>query len=209
MQRLIVDPVARDLGALAPAVAWLRQGRAIVFPTDTFYGIGADATNPRAVQALFAIKGRKAASALPFIAASRAQVEAWCGALTGVSGRLADSWPGPITIVLDAPSTVDRAALGGADTIAIRVPDHPVARALALVWGAPLPATSANRSGAPPARTVDTLDAIADEPDVLVIDAGSTPGGAASTIIDARDGTPRLIRDGAIAWSRVLDWLEG
>ena len=209
MQRLTVDPVASDLGEFAPALAWLRQGRAIVFPTDTFYGIGADATNPRAIALLFALKGRMAASALPFIAASRAQVEAWCGALTGASARLADGWPGPLTIVLDAPSVVDRAALGGAGTIAIRVPDHPVARALALVWGAPLPATSANRSGAAPARTVDALDAIADEPGVLVIDAGPAPGGAPSTIVDARGGTPTLVREGAIAWSRVLDWLEG
>jgi L-threonylcarbamoyladenylate synthase len=209
MQRLIVDPKGADPGALAPAVAWLGQGRAIIFPTDTFYGIGADATNPRAIAALFALKGRMAASALPFVAASRAQVEGWCGPLAGASGRLADAWPGPLTIVLDAPAVVDRAAIGGAETIAIRVPDHPVARALTLAWGAPLPATSANRSGAPPARTVDALDAIADEPDVLVIDAGPAPGGAASTIVDARGDAPRLIREGAIAWSRVLDWLEG
>ncbi len=209
MHRIIVDEAASE-ESLYQAVDWLRQGRVVVFPTDTFYGLAVDPTSATALRALFALKGRPATSALPFVAASLAQVEAWCGPLAGPSARLAARyWPGPLAIVLDAPRSVDPAALGDAGSIAIRVPDHAVARALAGAWGAPLPATSANRTGAPPVRTPDALGAIADEATVLVVDAGAAPGGAPSTIVDVRGREPRLVRDGAIAWSRVLDFLEG
>ena len=208
MPRVIVDETASD-EALQIAVDWLGQGRVVAFPTDTFYGLAVDATSATALRALFALKGRPTTSALPFVAASLAQVEAWCGPLAGRSARLAAwYWPGPLAIVLDAPRSVDPAALGGAETIAIRVPDHAVARALAAAWGAPLPATSANRAGAPAARTPEALGAIADDARVLVMDAGAAPGGRPSTIVDARGLEPRLVREGAIPWSRVLDFLE-
>jgi L-threonylcarbamoyladenylate synthase len=206
--RVIVGGTATD-AILQVAIDWLRQGRVVAFPTDTFYGLAVDPTSATALRTLFALKGRPAASALPFVAESLAQVETWCGPLEGRSARLAARfWPGPLSIVLDAPRSVDPAALGGAGTIAIRVPDHLVARALAETWGAPLPATSANLTGAPPVRTPDALGAIADDPSVLVMDAGAAPGGSPSTIVDARGGEPRLVREGAIAWNRVLDFLE-
>jgi L-threonylcarbamoyladenylate synthase len=205
----MVDEAASE-AILQIAVDWLRQGRVVAYPTDTFYGLAADPTSATALRTLFALKGRSLASALPFVAASQAQVEAWCGPIAGRSARLAARfWPGPLAIVLDAPRSVDPAALGDAGSVAIRVPDHAVARALAAAWGAPLPATSANRSGAPAVRTPDALGAIADDASVLVMDAGAAPGGAPSTIVDARGGEPRLVREGAIAWNRVLDFLEG
>jgi L-threonylcarbamoyladenylate synthase len=208
VRRVITGATASD-ATLQIAVDWLRQGRVVVFPTDTFYGLAVDPTNASALQALFALKGRAAASALPFVAASLAQVESWCGPLAGRSARLAvEYWPGPLSIVLDAPRSVDPAALGGAESVAIRVPNHAIARALAAAWGAPLPATSANRTGAPAVRTPDALGAIADEASVLVMDAGAAPGGGPSTIVDARGLEPRLVREGVIAWRRVLDFLE-
>jgi len=209
VRRVIVGETATD-AILQIAVDWLRQGRVVAFPTDTFYGLAVDPTSASALHTLFALKGRPLASAVPFVAASLAQVETWCGPLEGQSGRLAARfWPGPLSIVLEAPRSVDPAALGGAGSIAIRVPDHAVARALAAAWGAPLPATSANRTGVPPVRLPNALGAIADDPSVLVMDAGAAPGGAPSTIVDARGGEPRLVREGAIAWNRVLDFLEG
>ena len=92
--------------------------------------------------------------------------------------------------------------------MAVRVPDHAVARALAAAWGAPITATSANRSGEPPAQSAATLATLADDPRVLVVDAGSTPGGQPSTIVDARGETPVLVRAGAIAWNRVLESID-
>jgi L-threonylcarbamoyladenylate synthase len=98
---------------------------------------------------------------------------------------------------------------GGAGTIAIRVPDHRVARALADAFGAPITATSANRSGEPPVQSAGELTFHADAGMLLVIDGGVTPGGAPSTIVDARGDAPVLVRAGAIAWNRVLESLQG
>lgn len=190
--------------ALAPAIAWLRSGGIVAYPTDTLYGLAVDPESAVAVQSIFDLKGRDSRSALPLIAASTAQVRTWCGGLTGVSARLAERfWPGPLALVLDAPAAVAPDVHGGTGTVAVRVPAHPVARALAEALGRPVTATSANRSGAPPVDRAEALGAIGDDPRVLTIDAGPAPGGRPSTIVDART-TLTLIREGAVAWSRVL-----
>jgi L-threonylcarbamoyladenylate synthase len=208
--RLTVDPANAASADWPTITAWLRAGGAVAFPTDTFYGLAVDPTSATAVATLFALKGRPAESALPFVGASRAQVEAWSGPLAGDSARLADRfWPGPLTLVVGAPPGLTPGVLDPSGTVAIRVPDHAVARALAGAWGTPLPATSANRSGQAPARVVGELGAMGEAPAVLVVDAGAAPGGAPSTIVDARGRTPRLLREGAIGWKRVLDFLQG
>lgn len=204
---LRVDPRAFTDADLAPALEWLRLGKVVAYPTDTYYGLAADPASDEAVHALFALKGREASAAIPLIAASLAQVEAWCG-LSPVARRLAAAfWPGPLSLICDAPDLVVPAVHGGRFTVAIRVPDHPIARALASAWGGPITATSANRSGAPPARSVSGLSELQDD-HLLVIDAGDTAGGAPSTIVDARSDAPVLIRAGAIEWERVLHSLQ-
>jgi L-threonylcarbamoyladenylate synthase len=209
MPRLTIDPAHPEPDRLHQVVAWLRAGQIVIFPTDTLYGATVDATSRAAVERLFALKGRPLTSALPFVAASAEQVEATCGVLRGANRRLAAAcWPGPLSLILDAPATLDRAALAGGSSVAVRVPDHPLARALATAWGAPLPATSANRSGAAAVRRVADLDEVVDDPAVLVVDGGETPGGAPSTIVDARGDAPQLVREGAIAWNRVLSFLR-
>jgi len=203
---LRVDPSQCRAEDLAPAVRWLRNGGIVAFPTDTLYGLAVDAASTDAVAAVFELKGRESA-ALPFIAASRQQVEAWCG-LTERDARLADAfWPGPLTLIRPAPATVVPQAHAWLSTVAVRVPDHPIARALAEAWGAPVTATSANRSGQPPASRVVELAALV-SPRVLIIDGGDAPGGSPSTIVDAREDPPRLVRAGAVAWDRVLDSLQ-
>jgi L-threonylcarbamoyladenylate synthase len=206
---LRVDPRACTLPEFEPAVAWLKQGGVVAYPTDTFYGLAVDPTSAKAVAGLFDLKGRQAAVAVPFIAASRAQVDGWSG-LSELGARLADQfWPGPLSLICAAPKTIVHAAIGGGDTVAVRVPDHAVARALAYAWGAPITATSANRTGQPPATTAEELKAIA-SPALFIIDAGPTPGGSPSTIVDARGAAPPiLLREGAIAWSDVLHSLKG
>jgi L-threonylcarbamoyladenylate synthase len=196
-------------GELAHAVEWLRAGKIVAFPTDTFYGLAVDPSSDAAVHNLFELKGRRARAALPLVAASSRQVEGLCGQLGSSAARLAAAfWPGPLSLVFDAPASVSVAVHGGSRSLAIRVPDHPVARALAEAWGAPVTATSANRTGAPPASDVKALDEIALDPQILVIDAGPTPGGAPSTIVDARGPRLTLVREGAIAWDRVLESLK-
>ena len=210
MPRLELDPASWTDADLAPAIAWLRSARVVAYPTDTLYGLAVDPASAIAVQGLFALKGREESSALPLVAASRDQVDAWCG-LSAASRRLADEyWPGPLSLICDAPATITPAVHAGRRTIAIRVPAHPVARALAAVWGTPLVATSANRSGEPPAHRASDLAALAaqHEDRILIIDAGDTVGGPPSTIVDARGARATLVREGAIPWNRVLDSLQ-
>jgi L-threonylcarbamoyladenylate synthase len=204
---LRVDSAACTARDLAPAVARLRQGGIVAFPTDTFYGLAVDPSSAQAVAALFALKGRRAEAAVPFVAASRSQVAAWCG-LSALAATLADAfWPGPLSLICDAPVSVVPGVHAGLGTVAIRVPAHPVARALAEAWGGPLPATSANRSGQPPAVAAADLAALS-EPTVLIVDGGRAAGGAPSTIVDARAEPPILVRAGAIAWDRVLHSIQ-
>jgi L-threonylcarbamoyladenylate synthase len=196
-----------DAARLQQAVDWLRSGGIVAFPTDTFYGLAVDPASAAAVRALFDLKGRGSRSALPFVAADRRQVEQLCGPLSPVSARLADEfWPGPLSLVLDlsAPASVVADAIGGGRSLAIRVPAARIAQRLAEAWGAPLPATSANRTGEPPAASPAALALLAADPRLFVIDGGPTPGGRPSTIVDARGAEPARIREGAIAWSRVL-----
>jgi L-threonylcarbamoyladenylate synthase len=209
MPRLIVRAGEMTEATLRPAVEWIRAGGIVAGPTDTFYGLAVDPRSASAVAAVFDLKGRGARAALPLVAASIGQVVAFAGPLTPLTRRLAERWwPGPLSLLCDAPATVDAHVHAGEGAVAIRVPAHPIAAALAAAFGAPLTATSANRSGAPPAADVDALGAIADDPRVFVIDAGPAPGGAASTIVDARGDAPRLVRAGAVAWDRVLRSLQ-
>jgi L-threonylcarbamoyladenylate synthase len=192
------DPV-RD------AADWIRRGGVVAFPTETFYGLAVDPTQPDAVAAVFHIKGRPDGMALPLVAASMAQVETLLGPLQGASARLAAVfWPGPLSLVLDAPPSIAPAVHGGTHTVAVRVPAHAIARALAEAYGHPITATSANRSGEPPVEDLAGLAAIAADRRVVVLDGGRTPGGAPSTIVDARATPVRIIRDGAVPSDRVL-----
>ena len=206
--KITVDPARCTPPDLAPAVAWLRGGGIVAFPTDTLYALGIDPASSAAVRRLIELKGRVEGSALPFVAASRAQVEAFCGTLDDATGRLAARlWPGALSLLVRVPAVVDPAVHGGLNSIAIRVPRHHVAQVLAAAFGTPLTSTSANRHGQPPVRLAADLDpAVADH--VLVVDGGPTPGGMPSTIVDARTTPPRLLREGAVPWNRVLESLK-
>lgn len=207
MQRLEVDPSACTPRDLWPAVEWLHAGKVVAFPTDTLYGLAVDPASDTAVHALFELKGRDVSAALPLVAASRSQVESWCG-LSATARKLADEfWPGPLSLVCDAPRSVVPAVHAGRRSVAIRVPAHQIARTLAAAWGAPLTATSANRSGQPPAHVAAELEPI-DDARLLVIDGGPTVGGLPSTIVDARATPVVLVRAGAIDWDRVLHSLQ-
>lgn len=207
---LVVNTGNCRLADLVPAIAWLQSGGVVAYPTDTFYGLAVDPRSARAVDALFDVKGRDPRMAVPLLAASRAQIETCFGPLRDRNARLAEVfWPGPLSLVLDAPAEIAAGVHGGLKTIAVRVPAHPVARFLAEGLGFPVTATSANLSGQPPAATPDALGAILADRRVFVVDAGVTPGGAPSTIVDARDVPVAAVREGAIAWNRVLESLNG
>jgi len=198
-----------DERVLARAAAILRHGGVVAYPTDTLYGLAADPASAAAMAQLYRIKGRPVDLAVPLIASGVDQVESAGAVLAPASRRLAARfWPGPLTLIVPAWSGLDARVHAGLWTVAIRVPDHPVATMLARLCGWPITSTSANKSGE--AATGDpgvVRAALGDELDAL-IDAGPSPGGAPSTIVDARSDTPRLLRAGAVPWERVLESLQ-
>jgi L-threonylcarbamoyladenylate synthase len=157
---------------------------------------------------VFRLKGRAAAQALPLIAESLEQIERSLGPVSVTTRQLARRfWPGPLALIVGAGPDVAAAALGDAGTVAVRVPAHAVARGLSASLGFPVVATSANRSGSSaPATAEDAVEALGGAVDV-VLDAGPVAGGAPSTIVDARGDEVRLIRAGAIPFSRVMEAL--
>jgi L-threonylcarbamoyladenylate synthase len=209
MRRVFVDPSAPQRDAIEEAATWIRGGGVVAIPTDTLYGLAADPFNASAVARVFEVKGRSGERALPLIAADRAQVAAFLGALTADAAQLADAfWPGPLTLLVPAPAALAAQVTGGTGRVGVRVPDDAVARAVCAAAERPVTATSANRSGEPatrdPAAVEDTLGDVVD----LLLDTGPTPGGAPSTCVDVLDASPRLIREGAISWDAIQRCLQ-
>jgi L-threonylcarbamoyladenylate synthase len=205
--RLRVGADQLDSDALARALEVLRSDGLVAYPTDTVYGIAADPRSDIAIERVFALKGRDPGTAVPLIASDTEQAMA-AGELGPRELRLAEAfWPGPLSIVVPAKPMVSRAVLGGRESIAVRVPAHPVARGLAAAFGFCITATSANPSGAAPAEAGDRVIEILPGVD-LVLDAGRAPGGRPSTIVAFNDDGPVLVRAGAIAWDRVIKLLS-
>ena len=202
--------LASDPDAIGAAARILAGGGLVAFPTETVYGLGADATNAAAIARLYAAKGRPAFNPLiahvPDAAAARA-IAAFDAAAETLAAAF---WPGPLTLVLPkAPRCpVAELATAGLDTIAVRVPAHPVARALIAALGKPVVAPSANRSGHVSPTTADHVMAdLADRID-LVLDAGPTTVGVESTILACLGDSVTLLRPGGVpreAIERALD----
>jgi L-threonylcarbamoyladenylate synthase len=196
----LVTRIAKaDVAAIGDAVSHLKSGGLVAFATETVYGLGADATNGEAVARLYEAKGRPAFN--PLIAhvadLSAAQVLARFDA---DAARLAEAfWPGPVTLVLPkaAACPVAELATAGLDTIAVRVPDHPVAQDLLAAFGRPVVAPSANRSGHVSPTTAEHVLADLGGRIDLILDGGATPVGVESTII-ACLGEPALLRPGGV-----------
>lgn len=187
----------------------LRQGGVVAFPTDTVYGIGALASIDEAVLRLYRIKGRPAEKAIPLLFADVAQMLRAACRVPEIARRLAEHFlPGGLTLVLPKAESVSDIVSGGLDTVALRVPDHPLALALLRRLGAPLAATSANPSGKPsPATAEDVRQSLGDQIDLIIHD-GACATGKDSTVVDLSDGVPRLLREGAIAWPDIVEFCQ-
>jgi L-threonylcarbamoyladenylate synthase len=182
---------------VAAAAEALRRGGVVAYPTETFYGLGALASDEAAVGRLVRAKGRPDGKPLPLLAADLSQVEA-VARLSPLARRLAAAlWPGPLTLVVPARPGLHAAITGGGGTVGVRVTSSPLAAALARGAGGALVATSANLAGNPPAAAVAALDpALAARLD-LVLDGGPTPGGLPSTVVAVEGDRLRLLRPGA------------
>jgi tRNA threonylcarbamoyl adenosine modification protein (Sua5/YciO/YrdC/YwlC family) len=190
-------PADRAAGIDA-ATAAIAAGDLVVLPTDTVYGLAADAFSADAVQRLVSAKGRGRDMPPPVLIGAPATLEAlaievpaWLRAMT------AELWPGPLTVVCREQPSLNWDLGDTRQTVAVRVPNHDVALAVLKATG-PLAVSSANLTGEPAATTIDDAERMLGDAVAVYLDAGTSPGGMASTILDVTAATPRILRDGPI-----------
>jgi L-threonylcarbamoyladenylate synthase len=193
-------PVPAAVENIARAAEILRRGGLVAFPTETVYGLGGDATDDRAVAAIFEAKGRPRFNPL-IVHVPDASAAFALGVATGTARKLAAAfWPGPLTLVMQrAPGCpVSLLASAGLDSLAVRVPRHPVAQALLRATGRPLAAPSANRSGKVSPTTAQHVAESLGSRVELILDGGACPVGIESTVIDVSGPAPVLLRHGGV-----------
>jgi L-threonylcarbamoyladenylate synthase len=190
--------------SIAQAIAALRAGKVVVYPTETFYGIGADAFAPDALERIFAIKGREAAKTIALIAHDDEAAFAVAREVPQNARVLAHAfWPGPLTLVMPARAGLPAALIGPDGGVGVRVSSHRVACALARGMGRAITATSANRSGEPSARTIAEGRRCLGTADKVFVEGGTLTGGAPSTIVQCDRTGWRLLRAGAIGIEEI------
>jgi L-threonylcarbamoyladenylate synthase len=195
--------------AIARAAQLLRAGKLVAFPTETVYGLGGDATSDAAVARIFAAKGRPRFNPLIVHMADLAAAEAIAEFDTRARNLARRFWPGPLTLVLRRrpDSGISLLACAGLDTVAIRVPAHPVAQALLRVTGLPLAGPSANRSGHVSPTAAEHVAAELGDGIDLILDGGACPVGLESTVLDLSGATPALLRPGGVTLEALVKLL--
>src|SRR5271169_1932006 len=195
--------------AIARAAALLRAERLVAFPTETVYGLGGDASSESAVAEIFAVKGRPRFNPLIVHVPGLAEAESFATFDARARRVAAQFWPGPLTLVLPrlSDSGLSLLASAGLDAVAIRAPAHPVARALLHAAGRPIAAPSANRSGrVSPTEAAHVALELGDRV-ALILDAGRTPVGLESTVLDLTGETPALLRPGGVTSEALTEFL--
>ncbi len=188
-------------------IALIRQGNIVAFPTETVYGLGADAWDPSAIQKVFDIKGRPSDNPLIVHVSDPVQIKDFASETPAAARQLIDAfWPGPLTIIFKKRKEVLDAVTAGLDTVAIRMPDHPLALELISATG-PLVAPSANKSGKPsPTKAKHVREDFGE--DFPVIDGGATKVGLESTVVDLTDDHPTILRPGSISRKEIEEVLD-
>jgi L-threonylcarbamoyladenylate synthase len=191
------------------AVALLRAGKLVAFPTETVYGLGADASNVAAIRKVFAAKQRPADHPLIVHLADMAGLKHWASVVPREAWLLAEAyWPGPLTMVLPRAAHVPGELTGGQSTIALRVPSHPVARRLLKAFDGALAAPSANRFGRlSPTCAADVREELGDAVD-FILDGGECPVGIESTIVAFRNAQAVILRPGAVTAEQIAETLQ-
>jgi L-threonylcarbamoyladenylate synthase len=227
MTRLILLDAARATRSMTPnprflaeMIDSLRAGGAVIFPTDTLYGLGVDPCSEKGLNRLFTAKGRDRGKPIPLLLSGGDQVDRWTRHVPPAAARLMSRfWPGALTLVLPADPGVHPAVTGGGDTVGLRVPDHPVPRALAAGLSGAVTGTSANRSGTPgPWGSAEEIVREFTGTVDWVLWGGSAPSGNArregagnspgSTVVRMIDDHPVLLREGVLPFRDIIEFLQ-
>lgn len=194
-------PILAAFSAVAVdhAVQVLGEGKLIVIPTDTVYGLAAALDQTSAIEDIFRVKGRPPERPIALLVDRMEDVALVTADIPPEARRLMEQfWPGGLTIVLPRADGIPSVVTAGGPTVAVRMPDHPTPRAIVRRMGRPLPTTSANRHGQPSATDANTARASLNGDVALVLDAGPAPGGVDSTVVDLSVTPPTVLRSGAI-----------
>ena len=185
---------------LSQAIASLKRGDVIVFPTETVYGLGADALNPAAVEKVFHLKGRNPDIPIPIIVADQAMLKNLVGEIPPIARKLMEQfWPGPLTLVLPAAPGTPKQLLNRTGGVGIRISSEPIATQLAQELGCPLTATSANPSGRPAAVTIEQAQNYFAGEIEIFLDRGKLPSQIGSSVVEVIDERIKIIREGEIS----------
>ena len=193
--------------ALQQAFDTLNQGGLVAFPTDTVYGLGALAHNTKSIEQLFIVKGRESTKAIPILLGDVSELSLVASRVDSRVLRLAERfWPGPLTLVVPRHASLPE-ILSPSPTVGVRVPDHPLALALLRIAG-PLATTSANLSNQPSATSAGEVLAQISGRIPLILDAGQTPGGISSTVVDCSGPELVILRQGPLSMEQLLAALD-
>jgi L-threonylcarbamoyladenylate synthase len=205
-----IDPLQPEPALIAAAVAILRAGGVIAYPTETFYGLGADAGNAAAVERIFAIKGRLADNPIALIAGNQSDdINRFAAGVSTTARRLMQAfWPGPLTLLFPAAADVLPRLTAGTGKIGMRVSSHPVAAALAMALERPITATSANFSGEKSCLTAVQVQECLGKKLDAIIDGGPAWDEQGSTMLDITVEPPVVIREGTVPKARIYALLH-
>ena len=189
------------------AIATLRDGGVVAFPTDTVYGVGVDPFQPEAVRKLYQIKGRPIDKPIPILVGSINDVERVAQNLPPTFSQLAERfWPGGLTLIVEAKSLPPEVTAGG-NTVGVRMPDHPLALALLQRFGGAIATTSANRSDEPPATSAAEVQSELGALVSIILDGGQTATQIASTVLDLSVSPPQIRRQGGISMDQLAPFI--
>jgi len=193
---------------LSATIAALKRGHAIVFPTETLYGLGADALNEAAVEEVFQLKGRDRSNPFPVLVADQEMLHTLVAEIPTTAQRLMDRyWPGPLTLVLPGRRNIPKPLCNPLGGVAVRISSQAIATLLVKGLGRPLTATSANPSGKEPARTLQVAkNYFANRVDVFV-DGGTLTSKSGSTVVEVKEDSVKVIREGEISAFEILQVL--